>query len=547
VTRLMPHISRLRAGQLSDGLTSLSPDDVLWTRVNTGELMPGVMTPLAWSYYAYGVESGLRQGFFELGMVSASGAAVPLSPHERIVAPFHGRLCGNVNVARQIFSALPGVRGDDVERDLLGSVRAGVVDDVTRREGAMAVRVPRVLLTGRRQARRNHDAVQRLWREAVDGDCLRAGLDPARLLEESLSIFVATLRLQIWMRVFGQAVSAALTSVVEQAGEPAALSTLLAGAAGTEEAKVADDLHRVATGRLPMDRFIADHGYQGPNSGDPAAHVWREDRSPLVRLLPAVANAEVPADRRARAVNQRRQTVKSILHALPAHRRPAARLAIRLAPVSARNIEETKTSMLRAVDVGRAAARALGADLARTHTLSDPEDVFHLFADELCDLRGRDAAEVVAERRKWRAGFLDEEFPETWLGQPIVGIRKQVQASNVTTVTGLGASPGVVEGRVRLVMDAADDVDIDNGDILVCPTTDPSWVSLMTVCAALVVDIGAAGSHGAIVARELGVPCVTGTGNGTHSLCDGDWVRVDGSTGVVEVLQSSAGPARSTS
>jgi pyruvate, water dikinase len=218
-----------------------------------------------------------------------------------------------------------------------------------------------------------------------------------------------------------------------------------------------------------------------------------------------------------------------------------------LAPVSARSIENTKTSMLRAIDVGRAAARALGADLARTHTLSDPEDVFYLFVDELADLHRHDVAEAVAERRRCRARFLGEEFPETWLGQPVVGARQRAQADDVTTVTGLGASPGVVEGRVCLVMDAADDVDIGNGDILVCPTTDPGWVSLMTVCAALVVDIGAAGSHGAIVARELGVPCVTGTGNGTRSLHDGDWVRVDGSTGIVEVLKSSTGHARSTS
>jgi pyruvate,water dikinase len=105
------------------------------------------------------------------------------------------------------------------------------------------------------------------------------------------------------------------------------------------------------------------------------------------------------------------------------------------------------------------------------------------------------------------------------------------------TVSGLGASPGVAEGRVRIVHDAADDIDIDTGDILVCPTTDPSWVSLMTVAAALVIDIGAAVSHGAIVARELGLPCVIGTKSGTRDLRDGDLVRVDGTSGLVEVLE----------
>jgi pyruvate,water dikinase len=107
-------------------------------------------------------------------------------------------------------------------------------------------------------------------------------------------------------------------------------------------------------------------------------------------------------------------------------------------------------------------------------------------------------------------------------------------------VTGLGVSPGIVEGRVRLIRDPADvDADVEPGEVLVCPTTDPSWLALMTIAAALVIDIGAAASHGAIVARELGVPCVIGTRTGTSDLRDGDRVRVDGSTGVVERLEPS--------
>src|SRR5277367_3756415 len=120
-----PSESDARAGCSHQGLTCPPQEGVLWTRVNTGELMPGVMKPFAWSYYAYGVESGLRRGFHHLGMVDAQGGIFPLQVRDRIVASFHGRLSGNVNVARRIFSALPGVFGDDVERDLLGAVSDG--------------------------------------------------------------------------------------------------------------------------------------------------------------------------------------------------------------------------------------------------------------------------------------------------------------------------------------------------------------------------------------------------------------------------------------
>jgi pyruvate,water dikinase len=95
----------------------------------------------------------------------------------------------------------------------------------------------------------------------------------------------------------------------------------------------------------------------------------------------------------------------------------------------------------------------------------------------------------------------------------------------------------VVEGRVRVIRDPGRDTDIDVGDILVCESTDPSWVSLMTVAKALVIDIGGMASHGAVIARELGLPCVIGTHTGTRDLRDGDQVRVDGATGVVDVLE----------
>ncbi|MGH9034595.1 MAG: PEP-utilizing enzyme, partial [Acidimicrobiia bacterium] len=92
----------------------------------------------------------------------------------------------------------------------------------------------------------------------------------------------------------------------------------------------------------------------------------------------------------------------------------------------------------------------------------------------------------------------------------------------------------VVEGRARVVIDPGDV--LEEGEILVCETTDPSWASLMLVAGGLVIDIGGALSHGAIVARELGVPCVINTRVGTQRLRTGDLLRVDGDAGVVAVL-----------
>jgi pyruvate,water dikinase len=88
---------------------------------------------------------------------------------------------------------------------------------------------------------------------------------------------------------------------------------------------------------------------------------------------------------------------------------------------------------------------------------------------------------------------------------------------------------------VHVVRDAGEE-QIEPGEVLVCHTTDPSWASLFLLASAVVIDIGGPISHGAIVARELGIPCVINTGNGTRVLRSRERVRVDGAAGTVERL-----------
>ena len=78
---------------------------------------------------------------------------------------------------------------------------------------------------------------------------------------------------------------------------------------------------------------------------------------------------------------------------------------------------------------------------------------------------------------------------------------------------------------------------LEDGEVLVCRTTDPSWGTAFHLVSAAVIDIGGPSSHGAIVSRELGMPCVINTGSGTAQLRTGDLVRVDGGAGVVTVLE----------
>jgi pyruvate,water dikinase len=108
---------------------------------------------------------------------------------------------------------------------------------------------------------------------------------------------------------------------------------------------------------------------------------------------------------------------------------------------------------------------------------------------------------------------------------------------DVSEIKGFASSAGIVEGPARVLKRLKDIVDLQPGEVLVCPSTNPSWAPVFTKIKAAVTDIGGLTSHAAIVCREYGVPSVTGTGVATAVIKTGDIIKVDGDTGVVEIVK----------
>lgn len=113
-------------------------------------------------------------------------------------------------------------------------------------------------------------------------------------------------------------------------------------------------------------------------------------------------------------------------------------------------------------------------------------------------------------------------------------------ASGTPILKGLGASPGVATGQVRVLASPSESAELRQGEVLVAPMTSPDWVPLMRRAVAVVTDSGGMTSHAAIVSRELGIPCVVGTHEATQTLSTGDLVTVDGKAGTI---MSGAAPA----
>ncbi|MDJ0985957.1 MAG: PEP-utilizing enzyme [Desulfobacterales bacterium] len=108
---------------------------------------------------------------------------------------------------------------------------------------------------------------------------------------------------------------------------------------------------------------------------------------------------------------------------------------------------------------------------------------------------------------------------------------------DVSEIKGFASSAGIVEGPARVLKLLKDITDLQAGEVLVCPSTNPSWAPVFTKIKAAVTDIGGLTSHAAIVCREYGVPSVTGTGVSTQIIKTGDIIKVDGDSGVVEIVK----------
>jgi pyruvate,water dikinase len=188
-------------------------------------------------------------------------------------------------------------------------------------------------------------------------------------------------------------------------------------------------------------------------------------------------------------------------------------------------------------DTARADARRLGDQLAKGGVIARSDDIFYLTLAELIAGPSKRALSAIEERRQTREQYTAVELPNEWTGDP-EPVAKEASA-RASVLKGIAAGNGVATGRARVVLDT-DWLDAFRpGEILVCQTTDPSWSAAFALASAVVLDTGGRMSHGAIVAREFGLPCVTNTGCATAVLRSGDLVQVDGDAGTVLRLEGA--------
>lgn len=198
--------------------------------------------------------------------------------------------------------------------------------------------------------------------------------------------------------------------------------------------------------------------------------------------------------------------------------------------------ELPKFGLVRLVAHARALLLEAGRGLVKQGKLDDANDVFLLDIPELrVVMGGKDMKDVVAERRLRRVQELGRKhIPRVILSD---GTEPEVSLSRDSDGNGLSGTPacaGIVKGKARVVLDPIG-AKIEPGEILVAPSTDPGWTPLFLTAAGLVMEMGGSMSHGAVVAREYGIPAVVGVPDATKTITTGQVIVVDGGAGRVTI------------
>lgn len=277
------------------------------------------------------------------------------------------------------------------------------------------------------------------------------------------------------------------------------------------------------------------------------SRTMRDDPTPLMAALQASLRRD-PGDPAYERIDASDEAERAVRRRLPAWRRSVYRWVLARARTGIRNRENQRLARTRAFALVRRMVRGIGRSFAASGLLEEWEDIFYLELDEvmaLCDgtTTLADPRALVAERKaEFRGHGEAPALPDRFVTRGVTVVSDRVSADVEDDcldgrLRGLAAYPGVVE-RDAVVMPELEPERTLRGEILVTRQTDPGWVILFPSIGGLVVERGSMLSHSAIVAREMGIPAVVGVRGAMSAIETGDRVRLDGSSGLVQVVGS---------
>ncbi|MFG1685967.1 PEP/pyruvate-binding domain-containing protein [Nonomuraea sp. NPDC049269] len=529
-----------RAEEWNDSLKG----DYLWTGGNLGEAIPDVMTPATWSFVRLFIHEAM---------------AASALPGFDLVGNIGGRFYMNLSVMYTMAISLGMRKRLSAVEQIFGKLPPGLdVPLLTVSRWEIVKKVVPMGINIQKRVRTNLKGLRPFLATAQQrAEDLRAriataetGPDLAALWEREIEPYVVTScrMLEAAGRQGGATLVYTRDKLRKMMGDVDAEAMLTGANADGELASLGPvlGLGKLARGEIDRDTFARLYGHRGPHEFEVSLPRPGEDPAWIDAQLAGLR--DMSADTEALFARQKKAREEAWARFAQRYPRKEAKMRDRVTRWNqvVRDRESARSENMRAFWVLRAFMLRAG------QLTGHGDDVFFLYLEEILGLLRGDASsldQIPVRRATYEryaslppyptliVGHFD---PVRWAADP--GRRSDIydarggSAPVSDTVTGFPGAPGIVEGVARVIASPEDGERLKPGEILVTTLTNIGWTPMFPRAAAVVTDMGAPLSHASIVARELGIPAVVGTGNATMRLHDGDRVRVDGERGTVELL-----------
>ncbi len=290
-----------------------------------------------------------------------------------------------------------------------------------------------------------------------------------------------------------------------------------------------------------FEKFLKKYGHRSPKY-DLIFPSWRDDPDMVLKLIKTYLESEISSDPQAlekKCIQERIKATEFVLRKLNTHtldrifpvKRMIFKRLLQLAQKYMTLRENQQFFIGQGYPIARRVVLELGLRFVKMEIIENPLDIFFMNIQEIREIvSGKRVEDVNGKVIKRKGEFQRFKNLETPL---IITKDGPKDPTGKEILKGIGGSPGTVHGKARIVTDIKEFGKFKEGEILIAPTTNPSWTPLFIMAKGVVTEVGGMLCHGAVVAREYGIPAVLGVKNATRILRDGQEITIDGGKGII--------------
>ena len=554
-------VENLRQGEIHLLKIYADAHGTVWCHHNLAEVLPAPL-PMTWSVIKKFMSGtgGLGKAYRSLGFYPSKRV-----DSEGILDLVCGRIYVNLNREAELhFDGFPFAHDfNALKQDPQKAMYAEAATDITRSTASFWFKLPvHVIRMSRaemrlRQCRSDFDQVLTArvfptFQSEVEAerDISYADLSDVELVgkfqtwcTKTLDDFAPEVLTATLLAGFSlQRLEATLQKCVDETAAKSIASRLISGLSGNLTVETNEKLQQVATGDLALTDFLKDYGHRAVDEFELAQRRWREDTTYLEQIVESLrhknAGTSFPQDNGAKQQMEQRELAEAELAELVKNKSGLRKQIESELDFTRRYMPFRETAKFYLM-LGYEQIRRALLELDYRYALNG--GIFYLAPDELQQLiSGKAFGAVIATRKKERELLLQIEVPDVIFSDSLEQIGAPIATAAAETYSGVGVSAGVATGKARVLLTPADVRPSDQDYILVCPSTDPAWTPLFLHAAGLVMERGGILSHGAVVAREYGVPAVANIPNATRFIADGQMLQIDGNAGTVSIFTETS-------